>query len=758
MEKKSKFLLSILLSGFMLAGCTKPKAIEDENCEITECETCQEVHEHTYKTEWSTNQLMHWHDATCEHTDQTKDLGEHTYGINGKCTVCGYEKEAEHFGFSFRSDCYELDNQETYEEGEDVELSLTVKEALKGIVALPNDIEVYSNGVLLTKNTDYTYEIVGESGKLSLSVKGNIVVLAFNDKNVESFRVTEDQFNDAMNVADEEYVQFNLKSGFYSSYTIIMQENAIEYSPNIVYRGNYSLTTSRYSGSFVSSYSYIEKEDGVYTEYWSDNSGIWTTSESNEDAFNGNKVVPIGWYPFMTGYSLSYSNIKDNFNSATNAYETSFTYQEYDVNLQATFHNGKLIDITYNGTFSEDRGIYGNISVSYLEKEVLIPNDAKPHDHTYASAWTSSATHHWHAATCEHTDQKGDYGFHTYNDEGICTVCGYSATNLYPIITKAYERGEVDSTNTWADDLSYVIADKGDEKAFMDFDEDGNVVDIGYFDGDTKEIYNTYTYENGLVTSKELLEDGSVSFKEVYTYNEDKKPLCNQYYEYKDSVEHLCKQENFEYFDDYWTETTMTYNEDAQKLVFDGLDKWTITTEGENTKHTLERQYVENGEFTFRGHLIYNKFNQLIERKTIETSPVITFYKYLYITYTDDGSISTLIEYSSKSNAGQKQVWTYNEQGFVISQNVYEYNSKTSEYDILAGGHEYIVDSRGTIIKDTAFQMIPFGDEFVRGNEDVIEYEIKYVPIEFKIGFIGLTAETKGSYNRFELEAASIIN
>lgn len=426
MEKKSKFFLSILLSGFMLVGCAEPGATEDENSQNTECEPCHEVHEHTYKTEWSTNQLMHWHDADCEHKDQTKDLAEHTYGIDGKCTVCGYEKEAEHFSFSLRSDCFELDNQDTYEEGENVELSLTVKEPLKGIVGLPNDIEVYSNGVLLTKNTDYTYEIVGETGKLSLSVKGNIVVLAFNDKNVESFRVTEEQFNDAMNVADEEYVQFSLKSGFYSSYTIIMQENAVEYSPNIVYRGNYSLTTSRYSGSFFSNYSYTENEDGVYTEYWSDNSGIWTTSESNEDAFNEKKAVPIGWYPFMVDYSLSYSNIKDNFNSATNAYETSFTYQEYNVNLQATFHNGKLIDITYNGTFSEDRGIYGNVSVSYLEKEVLIPQDAKPHEHTYASDWTRTETHHWHAATCEHTDQKGEYGSHTYNG-GICTVCGYSA-------------------------------------------------------------------------------------------------------------------------------------------------------------------------------------------------------------------------------------------------------------------------------------------------------------------------------------------
>ena len=42
--------------------------------------------------------------------------------------------------------------------------------------------------------------------------------------------------------------------------------------------------------------------------------------------------------------------------------------------------------------------------------------------HTYAEGWTTTTTHHWHAATCEHTDEKDGYAEHTY-ENGVCTVC-----------------------------------------------------------------------------------------------------------------------------------------------------------------------------------------------------------------------------------------------------------------------------------------------------------------------------------------------
>lgn len=57
------------------------------------------------------------------------------------------------------------------------------------------------------------------------------------------------------------------------------------------------------------------------------------------------------------------------------------------------------------------------------------PQSDKPedpvHDHTYTTSWWHDETNHWHAATCAHTDMKSDLDAHSYNKFGRCTVCGY---------------------------------------------------------------------------------------------------------------------------------------------------------------------------------------------------------------------------------------------------------------------------------------------------------------------------------------------
>ncbi len=45
------------------------------------------------------------------------------------------------------------------------------------------------------------------------------------------------------------------------------------------------------------------------------------------------------------------------------------------------------------------------------------------HIHTFASEWTADATHHWHAATCEHTTEVSEKAEHTYGADNKCTVC-----------------------------------------------------------------------------------------------------------------------------------------------------------------------------------------------------------------------------------------------------------------------------------------------------------------------------------------------
>lgn len=55
-------------------------------------------HEHTYSSEWSSDEFKHWRDASCsensECAEAKADLGEHSYGDDGLC-VCGAKKPEE---------------------------------------------------------------------------------------------------------------------------------------------------------------------------------------------------------------------------------------------------------------------------------------------------------------------------------------------------------------------------------------------------------------------------------------------------------------------------------------------------------------------------------------------------------------------------------------------------------------------------------------------------------------------------------------
>ena len=73
-----------------LASCNK----KDAEPEDTENGTTAPSHVHTFAEAWEKDDLYHWHAATCEHTDEVSEKAAHTY-VDGACSVCGKEQPDE---------------------------------------------------------------------------------------------------------------------------------------------------------------------------------------------------------------------------------------------------------------------------------------------------------------------------------------------------------------------------------------------------------------------------------------------------------------------------------------------------------------------------------------------------------------------------------------------------------------------------------------------------------------------------------------
>lgn len=63
---------------------------------------------------------------------------------------------------------------------------------------------------------------------------------------------------------------------------------------------------------------------------------------------------------------------------------------------------------------------------------VLTACGGNGHTHTFSEEWSHDNSYHWHAATCEHTDEVSEKAAHIMQD-GACTVCTYTT----PIIDVA---------------------------------------------------------------------------------------------------------------------------------------------------------------------------------------------------------------------------------------------------------------------------------------------------------------------------------
>lgn len=84
------------------------------------------------------------------------------------------------------------------------------------------------------------------------------------------------------------------------------------------------------------------------------------------------------------------------------------------------------------------------------------------HEHTFETTWSFNNTHHWHASTCEHSEEKSEYAEHV-NNNGVCEVCRHGITALingteYKTLASAVADVEANETIVLFDDVDLETA------------------------------------------------------------------------------------------------------------------------------------------------------------------------------------------------------------------------------------------------------------------------------------------------------------
>ena len=101
---------------------------------------------------------------------------------------------------------------------------------------------------------------------------------------------------------------------------------------------------------------------------------------------------------------------------------------------------GQISNITGNGKATDEKG--EEVKPTKPTTSGGSGGSGGGHSHTYAAEWSHDDTHHWHAATCSHTDQKSGYAEHAYtitSDTATCNTAGEKTETCVCGLTRTTE-------------------------------------------------------------------------------------------------------------------------------------------------------------------------------------------------------------------------------------------------------------------------------------------------------------------------------
>lgn len=153
------------------------------------------------------------------------------------------------------------------------------------------------------------------------------------------------------------------------------------------------------------------------------------------------------------------------------------SWTEQSVNISA--YAGKVIKVYFCGTSNWGSGD------AYLYLDDVTVEEFISHAHNYADTWSKDNSGHWHACLSEVGEcdaPKADFAAHTYNEEDICTVCGFE---------KCYEI-DFDESNMPAEWNNNGWEEKGDH--LSSGMSDSNILTTSYLKAKKDDVMNVEAY------------------------------------------------------------------------------------------------------------------------------------------------------------------------------------------------------------------------------------------------------------------------
>ena len=383
---------------------------------------------HSFSDQWSHDETNHWRAATCQHTGETTDFGPHKWddgvitkdaghNVSGQkrytCTVCGYQ----------------------------------IDEAIPGQPHEYNQ-EVVSDAYLASPATctspaQYYYSCVcGEKGTETFSY-GEAKGHTFSDK------WSSDE-NSHWQAATCEHTDQRIKVAEH-----IWSPGEITTQPTATTKG-----VKTYTCTVCGRTKTEEVEPSTHQHTFSTNWAGNSTYHWHEATCEHKNVVSgLGEHTWDQGTVTAWPTHNA---AGSKVYTCTVCYMQKTETLNQTHTYDQQIasdaNLASRATCSSPATYYYSCSCGARDTTRTFPYGSAL-GHTASSAWGKDANYHW--TVCSRCGAKGELIAHTFDSNGICTVCGGSKQDAHVHSSHLTRVAAKAATCTQSGNTAYYVCDCG---------------------------------------------------------------------------------------------------------------------------------------------------------------------------------------------------------------------------------------------------------------------------------------------------------